>query len=417
MKTPETLACAPSPPGPLRPAVAPPPGGERHEALVRAYLRLSLIFLVPLGSLLGLWMLAGLAGLVPLGSWQAHRTAHGHLQVYGFVVLFTMGIALLVVPRLTGRAPQHPVLAWGALVATAAGTLLAAFGLALPGAVLKVAGVVLFAAALRARPGGLTVGPSARVTTHLLFTLSGTVWLALAAALSALRPGDPGPLELVLWGFATLYVMGVGLLAHPRIMSLPEPSLGLARGAALAWNLSLALRLAQLTLPAALAALTGAALFLAALRPFRRPGPGALAPAWLTAHIRFSYAWLVAVCLLEAAAAGFPSLQAPLRHGLAVGFLSTMMTGMAYRIVPAHLAAELPWPWLPWASLVLLQGGTGLRLAAQAASWKLAMLAGGAAQFVALLAFAAGLWRALLRCPVGPRDPLRSASRGRQRKD
>jgi hypothetical protein len=348
-------------------------------------------------------MLAGLAGVVPMGSWAAHLTAHGNLQVYGFVVLFTMGIALLVVPRLTGRALQHPALARGALVATAAGTLAAAFGLALPGAVLKVAGVVLFAAALRARPDGLTVGPSARVASHLLFTLSGTVWLALAAALSALRPGDPGPLELVLWGFATLYVMGVGLLAHPRIMSLPEPSLGLARAAALTWNLSLALRLAHLALPAALAALAGAGLFLWALRPFRRPGPGALAPAWLTAHIQLSYAWLVVVCLLEvAAAAGLASLQTPLRHGLAVGFLLTMMTGMAYRIVPAHLGAPLPWPWLPWASLVLLQGGTGLRLAAQAASWKLAMLAGGAAQFVALLAFAAGLWLALGRSPRRP---------------
>lgn len=365
--------------------VRPPDTATAAPTLPVAYLRTALTFLVPGGSLLGALMILQLAGLVPFWAWTQHLRSHSHMQVFGFVVLFTMGIALLVVPRLTGAGAPRGALAAAPLVAVATGTLAAVAGFPKAATVLETIGTIAFLFAVRRSASAPSDKPSPVTQVHRMFALAGGLWLVGATAAANL--------DLVLWGFASLYIMAVGLLIHPRILGLPTPALGGLKVALVAWNLGLALQVARVP-GASVLLLVGGLAYVASLRPFGSGRGNCEAPPWLRFFIRLSYAWLLATLAWNVLA---PQHAAPLRHALASGFILTMMMGMAYRIVPNFCKCRLAWATAPWVTLVLLGLGTLLRVGAQALAVKPVLAAGGLLQFSAVLVFGLTLWVSLGR--------------------
>lgn len=392
--------------GTMRPA---PPHAPARPAASIAYLRTALVFLVPGGSLLGAWMILQLSGFAPLVAWPAHLRSHSHMQVFGFVVLFTMGIALLVVPRLTGAAPPRGPLALLPLAGVASGVLSAVAGFPRLAAGLETLGVAAFVVVVRTSVAR-SEGPASPLTrVHRAFATSGALWLLAAAASGLVAPAN-SHLDLVLWGFASLYIMAVGILVHPRILGLKPPPIPRLTAAMVVWNLGLLARLSPLpaVLPAALL-LVGGGLYLVALNPFAGGRGNCEAPPWLRFFLRFSYGWLAVTLLANLAVAALPAPAAtagPLRHALASGFILTMIVGMAFRIVPNFVKVHLAWPKAPWIALAVLTSGNVLRVGAQAAlafqvPAQAALALGGLLQFAAVLVFGFTLWASLGR-PLEP---------------
>ncbi|MCA9795443.1 MAG: hypothetical protein KC910_26730, partial [Candidatus Eremiobacteraeota bacterium] len=106
------------------------------------------------GTLLGTRMGMGLAGIASMDYWPELLSAHAVLQVKGFVMLFTLGVALLVLPRFLKvelAIPQVAVLSWLSLVS---GLALELFQTAPgPRKGLEVFGVLAFMAVLKKTRG------------------------------------------------------------------------------------------------------------------------------------------------------------------------------------------------------------------------------------------------------------------------
>lgn len=332
----------------------------------RPYVKTSLVFLTLFGSLMGAMMLAQMAGWMPTRAWEAHRVAHASFQVYGFMVLFIQGIALAMLR--TPRFPKWLILPTFAL--TTLGVLLAAFSsLGIP----VWAGRTLLA--LGCLPLLLLSWP------YGVYLVSATLWL-LASILT-------GSYDFALWGFATLFVLGLGQRMHPALLGQSAVPRWARPTIAILWNLGLLLEQPALLL-------LGASLQCAGLRVFRSSQrPARL--AWdLRAYLRASYAWLLVACLLALLQAP-PSLT---RHTLASGFLLTMMAGMALRIVPALEKRAINASGRPAIILACLQLGAVTRLGAQAAGVSALTALGGMVQLLSLVFFAVTLWQTMRPQPL-----------------
>ncbi|MBI3924316.1 MAG: NnrS family protein [Armatimonadetes bacterium] len=402
------------------PGVPPPvPGSPGSAWIHRLFLLSALLLLTVGGTTTGAWMLLGMAGWSSLPDWPWALTLHGQLQVMGFMVPFTMGIALMVFPRYMGVPVAAPGLARACLGLMLGGTALQALAWGGPvGPTMQLLATGLFLTVLRATrrsaslPRSVPAGrKSSGPDAHNLFLVAAGLWLPIALVPSYWSSGRSLSLELVLWGFASLYVAGVALRVHPSILGVQAPSGARLPASLLLWNLGLVLRLVEWiwssvaleALAAALLAL-GIATFLWELKPFRRADKESCATRWLRTYVRFSYAWLAVslVGLLVVPWAG-TLLDSAVRHSLASGFLLTMMVGMGFRMVPSFELRRLPWPAAPGLCFWLLNLGLAIRVVPQAAmEWTGASLQsfvalGGLLQTLGVWLFAASLALTLLR--------------------
>jgi len=329
--------------------------GSMPRALHRPYLAAALAF-GTLGSSLGFLMLAVLTGWHHTRAWNSHVVAHAQFQVIGCVALFTLGMALqLLAPTpLKGSRAALTLLAGGTLVASGAGFLP---GLALTGACLQLLGLALHVRLFwrGQRWKGCNLG----------YYLTGQLWLA--AALATAR------LELALWGFACLYILGTGFRLHPRMLGCRRPSEGLQRAVLLGWNAALLAHWpGLLAASAALASL---------------PWLKARREQWL----RILYLNLAIACVLPPALA---------RHALATGFILPMIVGMALELLPAFARRPIP-RRLRGVLVGALVGATGVRLTGQAAGWATLYLLGGLGQLLALSIFVITIGIYLIKRPPG----------------
>jgi hypothetical protein len=166
-----------------------------------------------------------------------------------------------------------------------------------------------------------------------------------------------------------------------------------------------------------------------ALRHARRALPMASRSAAETRIFRLGLACVAAATTGAAAATVLAVLGQPaplvadaLRHLVAVGFLTSLVVAMTFRLIPVLEGAPLPWPWLRavafWALLgaVLLRTaqvlvGAGGRVVAQAVA------VSGLLVWVAIACVTASLVSAMvrpLRLPTGA-SPPRAASAGESR--
>jgi hypothetical protein len=364
----------------------------------RAFIIASLALAATVGTTLGMWMVLGWLGVVPLLHFPTILAAHAQLQVYGFVGLYTMGVAMMVLPTFLNTKLQPAWLAVLSLVLMLSGIGLNLAGPTLAGGLLQSLSTLSFLVVLRiTRTSAPPMKRKSTVLTrgHAIFLATGSLWL-MACPLLALWDSTRA-LETVLWGFAGLFIAGIGLRVHTGILGIRGIHGALLLPSVVLWNLGLVLRWTGpqgvWVWPTSL----GIALFLWSLRPFRKAVRPAAGGAWLRYFVRTSYCWLLlALILAGIAESGYSRLAGPTRHMLAVGFIITMMMGMGLRMIPAFETKRIPWRNGPWLIYGLVTVGTAIRIPAQSMDKMELLCIGGSLQFLGIMAFISLLMATLL---------------------
>jgi len=380
------------------------------------------------------------------GRWQPLVQVHGHLQLIGWVGLFVMGMGYRLVPRFTGVRIRPAALVPLTFVLMVSGLVLRTIAqpfadetplavVFVASAALEAAGTLVFSAVV------LHCLATGRRETFLYspFFAAGSVWAAVAAlmglvfvivaardsatTLPALRTAALTFAELN--GFVLMFILAVSMRTFPiffeRRPARTRPTLAAwavanagiaAYVAAFVWKSydhSADVRVLQtagfLAVGAALLAL------LALLRIFEGKPVRLRASARRSMRfVRSAYLWLLVSAALEvwfsvrAFADGRPPTHFEtdaVRHFVALGFVTTMIVGMALLVVPrlAMRRAQVQPGFVAPALLVLLHGATAARgagsllaneLRLEAGYWT--MTGGGLAAFVAMTVFAVYLF-------------------------
>ena len=420
------------------------PRALARENLYRRFLKTALLFTLTGGTALGAWALVTMALRGSLGGIdRGVIQVHGHWQLFGWVGLFVVGIAYHILPRLTGTPlPSHRVAACSYGLLTVGAVLRfaqsldpgAARSLLLcAGAALEVGGAALFAwTVARILRAARPLAPYQRYLAH------GTAWLVVAALLNLAHAADlvvSGRFEVSPWlnvpyltvflvGFVTFWIFGVSLRTLPVFMGLRDrPRLA----AALAAPLSIATAFTAVAeglflragTPFAGAAFGGGLAVLAFLLlgftlalgvpfPVRAdPEPGV--DRGYEKYVRLAYAWLVLAALMLLAFSAVilsgrgldHAYVGAYRHALTVGFITTLMVGMAQRIVPVFRGVPLHSPRLLEWTFWLLAIGNVIRVLFQSLSaalgprWLRVAGVSGLLELAALVLFAVNIWKTM----------------------
>ncbi|MCA9792022.1 MAG: NnrS family protein [Candidatus Eremiobacteraeota bacterium] len=366
-----------------------PKAGHLFFAPHRAFIGTSLCLAAGAGTPLGLWMALVWAGWATTDRFSSLLAAHGQLQVYGFVCLYTMGVAMMVLPGTLKATLQPRWLAFASLVLMLTGIAANSASPNLLGAVLESGSVIayLFVLGRTRRSAKSTASTDTLSRQHAFFLATGSLWLLACPWLALLD--STRALETVLWGFAGLHIAGIGLRIHPSLLGIKGIQKQWLLPSAICWNVGLLLFwLGPEGLWSWFLAL-GVGCFLWALRPFRRPRIGPGGGAWVRYYIQTSYLGLfLAVCFTCATASGYPTLAGAARHLLATGFVIMMMVGMGLRMIPAYETRRLPWRSGPWAIYFILVLGTAVRVTTQALYSFTWLAVGAVLQTVAIVLFA-----------------------------
>jgi hypothetical protein len=335
----------------------------------------------------------------------AHVVAHGAAQLWGFLALFIVGVALRHLP-LTTSGPR-PGLTFCRLLLSAflAGVLggfvwsLAPGELSwlgpLSGAALVVAAVLFLGFLLRQLAGKW------RFTWARLITAAGVWMVVWAGATLVLRgqTGIEGPgaygeparqllMELALFGFALNVIYGFGQRLLSGIAGSATPH---GRAIEVTFWLQNA-GVVLLTLahagwvffagPLGVAALAaGAFCYAAGMRGFARVRPTSPRPevgqTILGRYVQLAFFWLLAGLALLLAGDlywGARGLAVPhaylgaVRHALTVGFMTTLILGVGQRLLPILGHTLLAWPRLVLPTLLLIAAGNLLRVLTEMAA-------------------------------------------------
>lgn len=427
---------------------------EARPDLYRRFLQAAMLFTLTGGTTLGAIALAwmGLRGELG-GLGRGVIQVHGHFQLFGWVALFVIGVAYQILPRLAGAPLPAPRAAAASFVLLVTGTLLRVAqsfdsdatrtALLISAALLQLAGCVIFAwivARLLRRD---------RPAAHEWYILIGTGWLVLGACLNLshaiglsrraaheITPDLNVPyLTVFLAGFATFWILGVSLRVLPAFMALrARPRI------ASALAIPLTVSIGALAL--------GEGIYLAGGAPWSRiasglggvgTGLGLIGFVWSLGilgrtggeleqgidrgyekFIRLGYGWLVISGAMLALLAVFTlagrnidhALVGAYRHALTVGFITTIMVGMATRIVPVFSGAQLYSTRLREWTFWLLAIGNVIRVLFQSLSviggpvWLRIAGISGLLEMAALFLFGVNLWRTMGVAPAAA-DPAR----------
>lgn len=391
-------------------------------------------------------------------SWLALVQTHGHIQLFGFVVLFICGIAFHVLPRFKRRQPVPARAVYATYSLLAGGVLLRA--LAQPhaqgwmrspfaaSALIEFAGALLFGALI------FRVLASRELRETLDYYVTAAVFALVAAAamnvyltLDAARDGrrivstlgDESMILAATQGFAVLFVLGVASRILPFFLQLQPARERLLRVALAVLVVAIPVRvlatwapdvastdLSQVEHAAALAVVAGVIAAVVALRIFEEPAsraPSPMAPPAFSLAIHAAFAWLIAAVLLdgywqlrEIDGGAMPMYAAgAVRHSYLLGFATLMIMAMAYRTVPVFSGRPLPAPSLVPASFALVTAAALLRIAPVAFTvaptdidYKL-MVAGGVLLFSGMSIFAVEIAVPMFGMRLPARAPVPAA--------
>lgn len=364
------------------------------------YFLFSAVLSLAVGSLLGLYLALGFGGLVSINNFPRLLECHSVLQVHGFMVMLILGVALMVLPKFLEvplALPKLALLTWALLNASVLITLLARPSL--PTRYLELTAIVAFLAVLRRTRASASYqepDPHERRINrlHAGFMACGAVWLLL----SVTAPFGRSSQELILWGFASMYVAGIGLRVHPEILGYRVGSVSPMAWSLLLWNLGLALEFGGWAVGRTVTCV-GISLYLLGLHPFRRPSFAPVSTVELRAFLRIAYAWLATAvtATLLAPRLDYLALNPAILHLLTSGFLLTMVMGMAFELTSTHGGLLMPPTKLVRSILMFLTLGGLLRFLGHAGAYTCLFTLGATCQVLASLLFSLTLGFSLLR--------------------
>lgn len=316
------------------------------------------------------------------------KQVHGHTQLFGWIGLFIMGVALHAVPRMKMRP----------LISVRAATI--ALGLMLLGLVARTFGqpfastewgryLVLGSGLLELAAIGTFVGLLAAtalrseqerepyekfIWASLGWFLVLAVWnlLIIMRMFSHRSIGVPMLqnawwIQAALFGFVANMIFGFSLRVLPHFLGLRHSKIGAANIAFVMWNAAIFLRypIEQLAWPATALEAMAAALFVYALGIFARRRTQIEIKGVDNAFAWFLYlgfGWLLVTALLPFHADIF-RLSASTRHAMALGFITPVIFGVAQRVLPIFNGVNLWSNRLMRATFWHLAAGTTLALA------------------------------------------------------
>lgn len=373
-----------------------------------------------------------------------HVVAHGSAQLWGFIALFVVGIALRYLPMTAsgprpGRAFCRFLLA--AFLTGVVGGFLWSLSPRelnwlgpLSGAALVLAAILFLGFLLRQVAGKLDAAWARLVAAAGVWMVvwAGTT-LVLRSRAAVDGPGAFGEpmrqmlMELAIFGFSLNAIYGFGRKLLSGIVGSATPRGWLVESAFWLHNAGVILLAVGHTVEAALAGplgvaavAAGAFCYAVGMRGFvrvRRTSPRPeVGPGVLGRYVQIAFFWLLAgLALLVAAdlhwtARGLTPPHAYLgavRHALTVGFMTTLILGVGQRLLPILGHTLLPWPGLVVPTLLLIAAGNLLRvlteLATPLSTAAFALMPFSAVlEWAALVLFTANAWRTLWPAP----DPL-----------
>jgi hypothetical protein len=411
---------------------------ERERPVYRPFALVAFGGSVLVGTPLGVWLLAWLYLGAPAVS-VPWLLLHAAVQVFGLFGTLIVGVAHHLLPRFTGRAvaasgltPWLAALLLAGLALRVAAAFSGAAMLAVAGALAQAAAFALFAGWVWRT---LDPPPLTRLRRHLT---ASSAWLAVAcllevglrvAALADGRPvPDPGAMRAVhsiaLLGGVIGWVTGVLLRAGPMFVAgwqvsgavaalvtwAPAVAAGLSAATLLAGPVA-ALVLGRVADLAALGAVTALVISAGAFRSGGRSLPMLSRSREETRIFRVGVVSAVvgalgAAVLALGAASTLPhhALADALRHLVTVGFLTSVVVAMTFRLIPVLEGTALPWPRLRTVAFVALLGAIVLRTAQGLALGNgpplgAAIALSGVLAWIALAAVTANLTAAMLRRP------------------
>ena len=444
-------------------AAAPSPGPAASAPPFSPHFILGSLFLtLTLGATTGMINLLRIAagGDVPI----SHRQIHGHTQVLGFAALFLMGIAYHALPRILGIGGRTPAssrtafwLMFGGVILRNAGQPLGFYpagrALSFLSAGMELIAGVLFASFVFGLLREMREGKYDRRDPIIRFVRLGTIlfvgalgmvaaqgiWLA-GHPETALPPALTEPFYfLALYGFLLAWIYGFGnrvvslfLGVGPARRHTPEAAMAALGAASLlycaGWLPFLAAPLALALRDAGLALAGLSAVFYLSGNGFlwrKAEFPMMKTPGSPTFAIRAAFACLGLWALLEIAAVVL-SRATPLpaqnlwwadagRHVFAIGFLTLLIVGMSFRILPVFSGKRLWSPALARVTYGLLLGATAMRLLQYPAAFRPIFYGIGSYMgipvVVALLCFLFNLLRTMRAKPPGAAHSRRAAPR------
>jgi hypothetical protein len=374
-----------------------------HHRFIVSALALTLT----LGAGWGAWLLWRIGWWADFDAASAAQViAHGEAQLWGFVVLFVVGVSLRTVLLDAVRRP------WGtwvsnALLALALVGICGGLAWSLAPGRLPWAGS-LGAAALCAFSVGLSalqwkiLATKWRVVSSQAVLASGlwlTAWALLTLWLRS-HAGERGPsaytdaqrmllIQFGVFGFAMNSIYGFGQMLLPGLLRLGKVSNRATTGAIAMHNAAtLLLCLATAKMAGTLATVAGAMLLVAAAATF------AIAHRGFVGRVRTSYrdeqghapldwypplafGWLGVSLLLLSGGVIFElatkralphAYTGAVRHALTVGFMTTLILGVGQRLIPVFDRTVLAMPRLAAPTLILIAAGNLLRVSSELAA-------------------------------------------------
>lgn len=382
------------------------------------------------GFAVGTWLfVAPLLGVSPERQLELVRL-HGHVQLYGFAIALTIGVAYWFLPRLWGMphtTMMHPLRSWvllfGGMAIRTLGVFLGQYELVLLGAITESVGgasvAIDFARLVAQRPA------SGKERDPAVLLAIGLTAVALPLGLGADTLGIAGASSVgtqlgVLLGFYGV-VVPVALAMSGRLFPLyfrtRIPNRGGLAGTILLNLVGLVLRCfgvvighgESVRLGGAVQGLgiLGAIVALRLLEP-RRALTGVTRVLWhdptaWMATIAYGWFAVAAIWLIGTAVAESGRAVTLEWHLIGVGYLLTLIFAVGSHLLPGFAGQRSRAPRAGWLLLVVALGMTSLRLLAALTSGGLSSVAGSLAGLFGMGAMAVFAWHVGLLASRGRR--------------
>ena len=361
----------------------------KSEQLYKRFIAAALLVALTVGFTLGAINLTRIAAARSYSDISGVlKQIHGHAQIFGWVGLFIMGVAFHAVPRFKMVALPSLRAANACLALMVAGIVVRTFAQPfawrwplLASGIMELLSVGIFVwlvamIARQSKQGREHYEKFIAASVGWFAVLAVWNMIAVAQMFARRSTGIPPMLDawmihVGLFGFISNMIFAFTRRVLPHFLGLRETKVRAADAAFWLWNTSILCRYPvawqrdALDLTASWLELVSALLFVWAVGIFaKRRVKVRIAGvdntfAWF---IYLGFAWLV-LDVIQPFHADLPRLTASARHGMAVGFIVSIIMGVAYRILPIFNGVNLHSPRVMRVSFWLHAVGTSLILA------------------------------------------------------